>query len=278
MSSTGEHEEAFSSGGALFFALVSLVIYLLFLRPSTNHQTTPPAANTNSTRTNPRRTRAAANRNNNQNQWNRHNNLPNTARSTRTTLSEAAAEVLSTCQSKPPHCQPDQTPGLGGQDILSEGLVAFASTHAHKHKDAARSARAKLLLQLSKGTTPPPMGSKVVVALKGDDPTPAAARVLYILATYYNLMVLLHVESVQQGKEASTRLREACPLLTTDILPHHRVLATSTTTGRIAVVRQLESVKLVVDWDEDVREQLGRFGYHVAVVDNWSSVRVGDVG
>jgi hypothetical protein len=50
------------------------------------------------------------------------------------------------------------------------------------------------------------------------------------------------------------------------VLPKHRILLAQTVTGRVALVRQLSRVELVVDWDKEVSSQLERFGYKVALV------------
>lgn len=57
------------------------------------------------------------------------------------------------------------------------------------------------------------------------------------------------------------------------VLPSHRVLLSSDHGGRVALVRQLSSnIALTVDFDPEVRTQLRRFGYEVAVVDDWETV------
>lgn len=55
------------------------------------------------------------------------------------------------------------------------------------------------------------------------------------------------------------------------VLPSHRILLASSVTGRVALVRQLASVELVVDYHPDVRNGLERFGYRVSLVSDWAS-------
>lgn len=52
-----------------------------------------------------------------------------------------------------------------------------------------------------------------------------------------------------------------------DVLPSHRIVAASTVAGRVAFVRQVQRVGLVVDFDPAVHEQLSRFGHKVMVYD-----------
>jgi hypothetical protein len=111
------------------------------------------------------------------------------------------------------------------------------------------------------------------------------------LATFYNVIVLVAVDSTVLGDTTSNttnnkndaftklhaqvvgQLRSAYQsVLSEDILPSHRILLSSTITGRVALVRQLSKVALVVDWDPSVKEQLTRFGHSVTLVDDWKSL------
>jgi hypothetical protein len=56
--------------------------------------------------------------------------------------------------------------------------------------------------------------------------------------------------------------------VTEDMLPRHRILWATTSTGRVALVRQLQQprVALVVDSDASVQTELHRFGYTVVLL------------
>jgi hypothetical protein len=188
-----------------------------------------------------------------------------------------------------------------------DGMVAFSHTRAfavsnsNKSDPTVRQDRAKILSRIlsnssaSGMTQPPPSkGSTVVIALKQSDlvlsssqsqsqhatssqkASSSLSRSLYLLSTYCNLLVVLAVDdpntcTTNDDKEALlSKWRSTDDVLTEQVLPSHRILLSSTTTGRIALVRQLSNnrVGLVVDWDPDVKTQLERFGYKVALVDD----------
>jgi hypothetical protein len=66
--------------------------------------------------------------------------------------------------------------------------------------------------------------------------------------------------------ELVTTLRGSDPTaLPCEVLPRHRIVGAQTIAGRIAFVRQLGRVEFVLDRDEDMRTQLGRFGFRVLV-------------
>jgi hypothetical protein len=137
-------------------------------------------------------------------------------------------------------------------------------------------------------TAPPTKGATIVVSVPHDQVAcDSLRRIFYLLGSYYNLLVILavpeptdvsatemeHLE--QQKKELISRLRgtndddddattaSSTLLLTEAVLPSHRILLSSTIAGRVAFVRQLNRVELVVDFDGLVETQLTRFGYRV---------------
>lgn len=145
---------------------------------------------------------------------------------------------------------------------------------------------------------PPTKGSTMVIGLSYDqlllssssnnkpqDALIILSKVLSNLASYYTLLVMVQVDTNDDNDSdgnslsASQRLHDEVVrelygssgslLLNERTLPSHRILLSSSTTGRIALVRQLETVELVVDFDLSVQQQLGRFGYKVAVVQDW---------
>jgi hypothetical protein len=129
----------------------------------------------------------------------------------------------------------------------------------------------------------------VVVAISQADITPdsSLSRVLFVLGTYYNLLVIVGVENVttdvkddNDDNDKETKAWILAKLLRDNkddelndkVLPLHRILLSRNITGRVALVRQLNKVALVVDWDQDVSKQLQRFGYRVALVPNWTQL------
>eukprot|EP00429_Kryptoperidinium_foliaceum_P006287 CAMPEP_0176023570 /NCGR_PEP_ID=MMETSP0120_2-20121206/11502_1 /TAXON_ID=160619 /ORGANISM="Kryptoperidinium foliaceum, Strain CCMP 1326" /LENGTH=296 /DNA_ID=CAMNT_0017356737 /DNA_START=103 /DNA_END=989 /DNA_ORIENTATION=- len=288
-----EDAEFFSSGSALWLALVSLILYWFFLRP------TPPPDSGANRQAAPNHTRPTTTGRRNVPDPRRRGpveNVGNMAESTRTgsnNTSEAAMEVLLTCPNLPPHVAVDTaTAGMGGCNILlgESGLVAFGSTSAGSAALSSSSAtatserrqeRANILSRLLKsGKVPPSKGSTVVFGLEAKDilsssAAPKLSKILYAMATFYNVVVIVGVdeessqmsvkESMEMQKKVSQALYEkhAEGALTDSILPLHRVLVSSTVAGRIALVRQLSKVSLVVDWDSEVDAQLTRFGYQV---------------
>jgi hypothetical protein len=112
------------------------------------------------------------------------------------------------------------------------------------------------------------------------------AKVLSNLASNYTLLLIVQVDSdkknISTTSFTSTQQLEddivqkvrglvASSLLDEVKLPSHRILLSSSSTGRIALVRQLATVEIVVDFDPTVQDQLERFGYKVAVVQDWMS-------
>jgi len=160
-------------------------------------------------------------------------------------------------------------------------------------------------------TPPPPKGSTLVLAISygmlpvllpesniGHNSSTSSAdtisRVLYSLATFYNVILIVAIpeeesdthdkkrsyspkrhEQVVSQLRSSSSSSSTIPFLSEDILPSHRILLSTTTKGRIALVRQLSKVAMVIDWDPIVQEQLTRFGYPVILLlDDWKKTFV----
>ena len=238
------------------------------------------------------------------------------------------------CSRVPPHVS-DASASLavnGGANLLVDGLVAFKHCRASSssssssllaatgavESDETRKARAKLLsnlLEVSGSSSrsgsganppspppppPPAKGGVVVVSIPIESVAcPQQRRVLHLLATYYNLLVIMTVSQQQRadeftevdrvraiatlrsgenGASGSSDIDESdAPLqqqqqqLTADILPTHRITVASTVTGRVAFVRQLQRVELVLDYDPEVLALLSRFGHRVIVYGNRES-------
>ena len=140
---------------------------------------------------------------------------------------------------------------------------------------------------------PPSKGSTVVVGISqadlggvvGTNDSSCISRVLDALATFYNVIVVVAVNDesnninnnnsnhrVSLHSQVVQQLRSSSIFLSEDVLPSHRILLSSTVTGRVALVRQLSKVALVVDWDPTVKEQLTRFGFAVTLVEDWNSI------
>lgn len=204
--------------------------------------------------------------------------------------------VLAECATYPVHLAPTSQSicQTGGSNLLNEGLLTFRHTKAadyEKSKSSGSSAgdvasqnrkeRARVLsrmLALGGGAaadskTPPPRGSTFVISIAASEVSCAKLKqVLYLLAAYYNLLVIIVLPSgvektMNDVNELTTQLRgndkHDPHYLATDILPDHRVVAASSASGRIAFVRQLAKAEIVLDFDVEVKTQLSRFGYRV---------------
>jgi hypothetical protein len=111
--------------------------------------------------------------------------------------------------------------------------------------------------------------------LTADSSIPKLQHILQVLGSYYNLIV---IGSIDPSKPAPSSLKEQQEQqgslqkllytgnLNESILPSHRILMASSKVGRIALVRQLVKVELMVDYQPEVQAELGRFGYKVAIV------------
>jgi len=133
----------------------------------------------------------------------------------------------------------------------------------------------------STASRPPNKGANIVVTIHHSDvQCPNLQKALYLLGSYYNLFVLVDASStiVKGEKEMCDFIKKSRALLLNEdsdisqhqqntykldkrILPPHRVTLTSTVTGRIAFVRQLAGTQLVLDNDENVTNELTRFGF-----------------
>ena len=154
---------------------------------------------------------------------------------------------------------------------------------------------------------PPNRGANIVITVHHSDITTTIndeccycyctklQKVLYLLGTYYNLFVLVHLDddeeeekkklggNIANGGEGvnyhTKKLRttllnnnnqqqqqgeEGGYILNEQIIPPHRIIVTSTTKSRVAFVRQLNGTELVMDYEEqEVTKELERFGFRV---------------
>jgi len=227
-------EDVVVSVSTVFLALVTMAIYLLFLKPTAedddnaNNENNANAVrqqhtgrrqqNAQGMRRGHRQQPAHPQQQQQQQQQQRRRNLP---------LSEAATEVLGSCRSLPPHVRPSLVAArgkpatIGGFDLLSEnGLVAFSHTRAAAIGAGAtgpdallarRKERARILSRLFAATEGggqglPAKGSTFVVGVSRErhleDPRQKASllRAVGNLATHYT--VLLVVEASGDGGSA----------------------------------------------------------------------------
>jgi len=147
---------------------------------------------------------------------------------------------------------------------------------------------------------PPNRGSNIVITIHHTDviTTTTASnnnnncvdsklhKILYLLGTYYNVFVLVDASDILpkivkdvQVKEYIDKIRTQLYTTTTNnnnsssnnsneyqlnkqIIPTHRIIVTTTSSGRVAFVRQLSDTQLVIDYDkEGVVKELERFGF-----------------
>jgi len=165
-----------------------------------------------------------------------------------------------------------------------------------------RKERAKILSRLFACTksdstsksvpAPPAKGSTSVIGiskekhLSNNEQRASLLRALLGLSAHYTVLVVVSLApSNTSSYEATQKLHsEAIHLLRTDdgseeagisesLLPSHRVLLAGSAKGRVALVRQLSTnIGLTVDYDAEVQEELGRFGYEVSIINDWKSI------
>jgi hypothetical protein len=270
--------------------LVSAALYLFWLRPllpgtAGRAQRVAPAGTAGAARASAAQAAATASNDNNNN-------------------ANAPSKPKEKCTRTPPHVAPDSAELAvnGGSNILIDGLLAFRHSRAatwEKQLDAAdqtlnRKDRARILSRLleeespaSSSSAPPAKGSTIVVSIPVEDVgCSKLRRILYLLATYYNLLVILAVPSAP-SKEERTKLiaklrgldedddkkkksssgrstpAASTQLLPVDALPDHRIIVSSTSAGRVAFVRQVSRIELILDFDPEVKNILARFGHRV---------------
>ena len=178
---------------------------------------------------------------------------------------------------QPPHVATQAQEG--GFNVLADGLVTFRNTHAAAVDTSAhRKDRARLLTRLVEVgplSAPPSKGHTMVLSLPQDQlEDPTVRQVCFLLGTYYSLLVVVVVPDDGISKETRAELVQALrsPVVTADIIPDHRILFASSVVGRVALVRQLQRVEVVIDFDPEVHANLTRFGHTVVTVDPISSL------
>jgi len=154
-----------------------------------------------------------------------------------------------------------------------EVLTMLASIFLHKQNDSS---------------IIPSRGSNIVLSLDASSlplQNEKLTKMLTILGTTYNLFIIISLSSiaitptitnnnnVKNTEEKVSYYREKLYQMmgstcasNTIILPH-RIIASTSLTGRVAFVRQLKP-DIVIDFDSDMSEQLSRFGFRVVVIGN----------
>lgn len=247
--------EAFSAIGTLaVFGFVSIIVYLFILKPfalSGRRDAGTARVNANATQT------AGA--------------VP-AAVSTRASSEPA---VWPSATRKPPHASKTDA-------LLIDGMVSFRHSTAATYDATATDAdmvaknrkdRAKILsriLTLELGAAPPPRGGCVVVSIPADDvDCVKLRRILFLLATYFTLVVVISVEQSttdDEIKQLVAKVRGSDESIIPEVvLPSHRIVAAQSRTGRIALVRQLGSVEFVLDHEMEMQNELERFGFKVFI-------------
>lgn len=172
---------------------------------------------------------------------------------------------------KPPHAQSSEASLVEGMISFRSSTAALATSDGDMRKERARILSRLLTLHSSASTLPPARGSTIVVSIPADDVECAQLRkILYLLGTYFTLVVVLCLE--EDGSDTDALTQQLIGKLRGDddtdlpdtVLPTHRIVASTLATGRIALVRQLgRAVEFVVTHEPKLSEELGRFGFTV---------------
>jgi len=254
----------------LIFGLISLVVYLLVLRPLL-----------------PRNSGAQR----------RGNHPPGQANAAGGAADAPAtpSKPKSKCERVPVHVAPssERIANEGGYNLLVDGMVAFRHTKAAVQEQTLnaseqvsnRKERARVLARMLEGTSlvsPPAKGNTLVIAIPVNDVgCPKLRRVLYLLGTYYSILLILAVDESFEEKDRKEKIKKlrgddnSSTRLSADVLPDHRIVVASTVAGRVAFARQLHRIELVLDFDSEVTNNLSRFGHRVVVYGGNATVEKG---
>jgi hypothetical protein len=179
---------------------------------------------------------------------------------------------------RPPHASKTDALLIDGMVSFRNSTAAtFDATNADPDMLARnRKERAKILsriLTLDSGAAPPSRGGCIVVSLPADDVDCARLRrILFLLATYFSMVVVLSVDqsaTEDEIKQMIVKMRGSDETTIPEaVLPSHRIVAAQSRTGRIALVRQLGSVEFVLDHEQEMKNELERFGFKVFIYGN----------
>ena len=264
----------------LIFGLLSAVVYLFVLRPLFPSGATPATGGQQPHRQRQQPQQQIQNR--------RSDDVGRNSRS----VSDGKV-TGSRCARVPSHVSPSSAllAVNGGSNLLVDGIVAFRHGTAAAQESLLndeqqtnnRKERARVLSRLldDRTSSPPAKGSTVVLAIPQQDVDCVKLhKVVHLLATYYNLLLLVAVDSEFNPKEKGKLLerlreREGVEGVSTSVLPDHRIVLASTVAGRVAFARQLQRIDLVLDFDPEVRTLLSRFGHRVVVYGEGASRSAG---
>lgn len=177
---------------------------------------------------------------------------------------------------------------VDGIQCYSSILASLRSTSSHALPTSADLGIAKQLMKTLASISQNPSitikrGSIVVVAVKSEDvvqehlnyqehlqTNACTAHFLRYLAFMTNLFVIIGFEMNHQNHTVEGQLEKLSKLrnylyemgLPSQLVPPHRIVASSSSVGRIAFVRQIRP-ELFFDYDLDVKDQLQRFGFQV---------------
>ena len=174
----------------------------------------------------------------------------------------------------PPHYYSSSSSG-SSSSRMHDGVVPFRQTLACLYDSSLSSCdlfqhrkdRARIFTKLFPPPTTkvPPRGSCMVIALQPSTVThDNTLRVILLLASFYNVFVLLHQPSSDNNDHHhNNQLEQSIP---SSVLPSHRIVPTASHVGRVAFCRQLpKQPDLVIDFEDIVSSQLTRFGFHVVI-------------
>lgn len=276
MSSVAQEASNQASGlpvTAIIFAVISAALYFWLLKPLLSP--VPPQEANRRAIDNPARVATPQRRARAQQRSHENNDI---------------ASLLQKQTRCPPHMAPEASArylDTGGISLLSEGVMPFrhgraaayeqalaitnADAVAKNRKDRARVLARILALDGAGMTSPPSRGSTVVISIPVSENLNCdkLRRALYLLSTHFNTMLILsNTSSTITDKEVDimvTTLRGNSSELPEAVLPRHRIVAAQSITGRVAFCRQLGRVEFILDFEEEMRAQLGRFGFRVLV-------------
>lgn len=180
------------------------------------------------------------------------------------------------------------TPANGYETRLQKDSLSADDLVVVNRKERARIfARLFSLTASEDGSKKPPpnRGANIVVTVYPHDAScDKLQKALMLLGTYYNLFVMVDGSEVFLGKQQKDQRDYVCKFreemlntnkevaasesfykLNSQVLPPHRIVFSATTAGRVAFVRQLNGVELVVDGEVKVTRELERFGHRVLV-------------
>ncbi len=188
---------------------------------------------------------------------------------------------------KPPHFVAATGTGMQPMRPSHDGVLPFkfikASTFEQSKNDSSQSLqnrkdRARVFAKLfaTSKIDPPAKGKNVVLSIAASEcDNEKIHRVLFLLASYYNLFVMVsidgeeHLADYGKDKERTDGIISklfSSDILPKEVLPSHRIVVTRSLSSRIAFVRSFpKSPDLVVgnDGEEEFSTQLTKFGYTV---------------